>query len=528
MSRVGKSMGKGVGGQKKRRGQGRGSRGKPYGPGALACFLGAMLGGLAGCAVGPNFQRPQVPVPPCWIDRPAQEILQPLTQKEQELARWWEIFEDPLLSSLVERAMASNLDLKLAESRIRQARAARAAAAGSMGPKVQGSASLRQSRTPVTVSSGPGGGETTKGVILDHYEAGFDAGWELDLFGGIRRGLEAAQADLIATVENRRDVLVSLAAEVAREYLELRTLQERIRVARKNLEAQKRTAELTQRRFEGGFASGLDVANAQAQAATTEAQIPLLQSSERQSIYRLSLLLGNEPGALLDELSAPGELPEAPPSVPVGLPSELLRRRPDIRKAEAELHAATARVGVATAELFPKLTLTGSLSFQASELSSWFKWVNRIWSFGPGVSWRLFETGRIRAEIAQRESIQEQAFISYKQAVLAALKEVEDALVAMAREQEHRKALMEALEANRRAVDLALRLYTEGQTDFLNVLQAQRSLYAVEDELIQSLRSSCIQLVALYKALGGGWEQEEGSGPPQGLSEESRPSPTAR
>lgn len=467
---------------------------------------------MAACAVGPEFKKPEVSLPRGWIEQPSSSESLMSQEGERELARWWEIFRDPVLSSLVERAMDSNLDLKLAEARIAQARALRAAAAGSLGPRVEGSGLFRRTRTPVSISSAPGGATRTEGLISDHYEAGFDVAWELDLFGGRRRALEAAGAELWATVENRRDVLVSLAAEVARNYLELRAFQDRILVARKNLEAQSRTAEITQRRFEAGFASGLDVANARAQAATTEAQIPLLQASERQRVYALSLLLGKEPGTLLEELSRPCGIPKAPPPAPVGLPSELLRRRPDIRRAEAELQAATARVGVAVAELFPKFTITGSLSFQASDASSWFKWVNRIWSFGPGVSWRLFETGRVRAEIAQREAIQEQALISYQQSVLAALKEVEDALVAAVREQEHRGALLEAVEANRKAVDLALKLYVEGQTDFLNVLQAQRALYGSEDELIQSIRNSCLQLVALYKALGGGWE-EKGSKP---------------
>ncbi len=465
---------------------------------------------IQGCAVGPDFKKPEMRLPQGWIEAPPKAPAAASGEKGQrELARWWEIFQDPMLSSLVERAVESNLDLKVAETRIAQARALRAAATGSLGPKLAGSVDFRRTRTPVSVPTGPGGEGRTEGLISDHYEAGFDAAWELDLFGGIRRGLEAAGAEVQAAIENRRDVLVSLAAEVARQYWELRAVQERIKVAAKNLEAQLHTAQITRKRFEAGFAGALDVANARAQAATTEAQIPVLKASERQRIYALSLLLGQEPGALLEELSQPGGLPQNPPQAPLGVPSELLRRRPDIRRAEAELHAATARVGVAVAELFPKFTITGSLSFQASDAANWFSWVNRIWSFGPGLSWRLFETGRVRAEIAQREAIQEQTLISYRQTVLQALKEVEDALVAAAREQEHRKALEEAVEANRKAVDLALKLYVEGQTDFLNVLQAQRALYGSEDELIQSLRNSCVQLVALYKALGGGWGQEQ-------------------
>lgn len=491
------------------KGRGDGARGKGSIILGLRVVFGLGLLSLAvmRCAVGPEFKKPQIEVPSQWTEREGPGWSQG-SAKQLRLARWWEIFQDPLLSSLIQRAITSNLDLKLAESRIQQARAARKIAAGFLGPKIEGTGSFRTTRTPVKVLARPGEDERTEGIVSEHYEAGFDAGWELDLLGGRRRGLEAAEADLRASIEERRDVMVRLVAEVAREYWELRALQERIRVAEKNLEAQKKTAEITQKRYEAGFASALDVANAKAQAATTESQIPALQALERQRMYSLGLLLGQPPGELIPELSTPSAELRVPAFGTIGVPSELLRRRPDIRRAEEELHAATARVGVAVSELFPKFTITGTLAFQASDVHSWLQWVNRMWSFGPGMSWRLFETGRIRAEIERTEAIKDQAFIYYRQTVLLALKEVEDALISLAREEEHRRLLMEAVEANRRAVDLALKLYIEGQTDFLNVLQAQRSLYASEDELIQSIRTSCIQLVALYKALGGGWDEE--------------------
>jgi NodT family efflux transporter outer membrane factor (OMF) lipoprotein len=459
--------------------------------------------------VGPNFERPQVQVPGNWVGPTKEDIAQPSTLAEQNLARWWTVFQDLTLTSLVERAVQSNLDLMRAEARIRQARAARGIAVSGIGPTVDATGSYQRSRHSVSNSNGGKGQrasvDQTEEVISNNYQAGFDAGWEIDIFGGVRRGIEVADADLQAAVETRRDVLVTLTAEVARNYIDLRSFQERIAIARQNLKAQQHNAELTRQRFEGGFVSGLDVANAEAQVSTTASQIPLLEASARQTIYSLSVLLSREPAALINELSPASAIPVAPPSVPVGVPSELLRRRPDIRMAEAEIHAATARIGVATADLYPKFTIFGSVGIQASDLSLWFNWVNRLWSFGPSVSWRVFETGRIRSNIKVQEALQEESLITYQQTVLTALREVEDALIISAKEEERRKALVQAVASNRKAVELATKLYTEGQTDFLNVLQAQRALFVSEDELAGSTQTVSTNLVALYKALGGGW-----------------------
>jgi len=474
------------------------------------------LAALPACTVGPNFERPEERVPAEWAGPlpPAPEARAP-TLAEKDLARWWTVFKDPTLTSLVERAVQSNLDLMQAEARIRQARAARRIAVSGLGPTLDSTGSYRRSRSEGTLSGGsnaPGSeGTRTEEIILDQYQAGFDAAWEADVFGGVRRGIEAADADLQATLEDRRAVLVTLTAEVARNYIELRAFQQRTLIAGKNLQAQEHSAGLTRKRFEGGFASGLDVANAEAQVATTAAQIPVLEASARRSIYSLGLLLGRDPGALLQELSQPSAIPPTPPSVPVGVPSDLLRRRPDIRRAEAEIHAATARIGVATADLFPKFTISGSVGVQASDFSSWFNWASRLWSFGPAMHWRLFETGRLRANIEQQKALEEQALLSYRQTVLTALREVEDALITSAKEEEHRRALMEAVAANQRAVELATTLYTEGQTDFLNVLAPQQSLLSTEDAAAQSTQTLSTNLAALYKALGGGWTESESS-----------------
>ncbi len=455
---------------------------------------------VAGCAVGPNFKPPDMQVPAEWAG-PAP--LPAITPGEKDLTRWWTVFDDQKLTSLVERAVESNLDLKLAEARIRQARAARGVAASSLGPAVGAKGSF--SRNQLT---GVSANEDTKGPLTNQYQAGFDASWELDIFGGIRRGIEAADANVQATVENRRDVLVTLTAEVARNYVALCAFQQRIAIAQQNLKTQKHSARLTRQRFEAGLASGLDVANAEAQVATTAAAIPLLEAQARQFIYNLSVLLGRDPAALVQELSTASTIPGAPPSVPVGVPSDLLRRRPDIRSAEAGIHSATAQIGVATADLFPRFFLSGSGGYQATKFSSWFEPAGLFWSLGPSVSWSVFDTGRIRSNIEVQKALAEQSVIVYQQTVLAALQETENALIASAKEEEHRKALADAVIANRKAVELSIALYTEGQTDFLNVLEAQRSLYATEDALVQSNGTVSTNLVALYKALGGGWDMK--------------------
>jgi NodT family efflux transporter outer membrane factor (OMF) lipoprotein len=426
-------------------------------------------------------------------------------EEVQDLAQWWTVFNDPRLTSLVERAMQANLDLRLAESRIRQARAAMGIAGADLGPTVDTAASYRRSRTP--------SGNSGEAVTTDFYRMGFDAGWEIDLFGGVRRGVEAAGADLDTAVESRRDLLVSLSAEVAGNYLDPCSFQQRLTIARQNLEAQEHSTELTRQRFRTGFVGKLDVVRAEALAATTAGQIPLFEAQVRQTIYSLSLLLGGEPSTLLAELTPDAALPVAIATVPLGLPSELLLRRPDIRRAEAKIHAATARIGVAKADLLPKFTIVGSLGLQNNTLNSLFNQAaSTAWSLGPSLNWPLFDMGRNRANLELKKAVQEEELLAYEQTVLGALQEVENALIASTKEDEHRQALIRAVAANRTAVDLATALYAAGENDFLVVLDAQRSLYASEDALAQSSRTVATNLVALFKALGGGWPAEGEAG----------------
>jgi NodT family efflux transporter outer membrane factor (OMF) lipoprotein len=409
--------------------------------------------------------------------------------------RWWSTFNDPILDSLINRAVRSNLDLLEAQSRIREARATRGIASSGLFPVFGTSGNMTRAGNAV------GSQELWRG--------GFDASWEVDIFGGVRRQIEAATADIEAAVENRRAVTVSLVAEVAADYLFLRGFQQELVVAGQNLDIQIRNAAVARGKVQLGSGTGLDVSNADAQVASTRATIASFISQEQQQVYALSILLGLEPSALMQELQATGPIPVTPPIVPVGLPSELLRRRPDIRQAERQLAGQTARIGVAVADLFPRFSLTGSLNFQASRFQPMFNWNNRSWSFGPSVSWNIFDAGRIWSNVEVQNAIQEQALINYRRTVLIALQDVENALVAYAQEQQRRAALAEAVAANQKALEQATTLYRGGLTDFLRVIDAERSLFGTQDALVQSNRAVGTDLVALYKALGGGWEAVE-------------------
>jgi len=483
----------------------------------LVCALVTLCVLAAGCMVGPNFQSPDTPVPDGWIGPTGQ--MSAAAEKQAALVHWWTTFEDPMLTSLVGRAVMANLDLKSAESRIRQARALRGIAFAGLFPTVTAGTSFSRSRSP-----GPAG---SKAVVPTNnlYQIGLDASWEIDVFGGIRRGIEAADANVQASVEDRRDVLVTLAAEVALDYMDLRGFQQRVAIAQENLKNQKHNADLTRQRQKGGFQSALDVAQADAQVASTAAVIPLLEASAQQSIYSLSVLMAREPGALVAELAPAAGIPATPPEVPIALPSSLLRRRPDIRRSEAQVHAATANIGVATADLFPKFNLVGSAGFESGLFRSFMSWSSRFWSFGPSISWTLFDGGRIFSNIEVQNAVQEQTVLTYRKTVLVALQDVENALIAYSKEQETYKSLVEAVAANRKAVDLSTKLYVEGETNFLSVLIAQQQLFSSQDALVQATLNLSTDLVALYKALGGGWEEEP---PPAKPTKEETPAAPAK
>ena len=462
-----------------------------------------MILAFSGCTVGPRYQRPEAGVPAQWIE-PVSPEAEPVFV---DISRWWSVFNDPELDSLIERAVQANKDLKLAEARVREARGQRGVVAADGYPTVNASAAYARSRSSenATVSSS-GRSSRSPAEGSDLFQFGFDAGWEIDIFGRVGRAVEAAEADIESFEENRRDVLVTLLSEVARIYLEVRGSQLRLSIARENIEGQRQTVQLTRDRFEAGLSSELNVAQASAQLASTEAEVPVLESAERQGIHQLGVLLGLEPGRLLDELIEKKPLPSVPPEVPTGLPSDLLRRRPDVRRAERQLAAATARIGVATADLFPRFSLTGSIGQQSINVSDLALSGSTFWSIGPTIQWPLFDAGRIRANIRVQDARQEQALVTYEKAVLTSLQDVENALVAYSREQVSRRSLAQAVEANRRAFEIANELYTKGLVDFLNVLVTERALYLSQDLLAQSDQRITTNLVALFKALGGGWD----------------------
>ena len=466
----------------------------------LTLFLsGVAAVALTSCSVGPDFVKPHPKMPEKWAEAPRGEAGgEPLN-----LSRWWTIFSDQELNSLIERAVQSNLDLQIAEARIREARAQRVVVGAAAYPEIEATGAYSRSRDSLN-AGGSAANSVPEGVNL--YQVGFDAAWEIDVFGGVRRAVEAANADLAVTVDNRRSVLVTLLAEVARNYLEVRGSQIRLAVAEKNIFTQQQALEIAKARYQAGLSSELEIAQAQAQLATTEAGVPQLETSMRQAIHQLAVLLGQPPASLLDELLATAALPGGPPEVPAGLPSDLLRRRPDVRQAEQELAAATARVGVATANLFPRFYLTGAVGLASVDASDFFESSSRFWSIGPTITWPVFTAGRLRAQAEVQNARQEQAAIRYEKTVLTALQDVESALVAYSKEQITRDSLIQAVKANRQAVDIANELYRRGLVDFLNVIVSQRSLNNSEDQLAQSAQRVSSNLVALYKALGGGWE----------------------
>jgi len=459
---------------------------------------------FTGCLVGPNFHSPKISSSSAWFGPTAQMSFD--ASQQAELVHWWTTFNDPTLTSLVERAVVSNLDLQQAQARILQARANRGIVAADLWPTINVSAGVTRSRSVASSSLG------TVAGMRNLFQTGLDAAWELDVFGRVRRNIEAADADVQVSIEDYRGTLVTLVAEVALNYINLRDFQQEIIISQNNLQSQQHTAGLTRQRFEVGLVSALDVANAEALVATTTSQIPILETAAQQAIYNLSVLLGREPSALVAELSPASAIPPTPPLIPISLPSDLLLRRPDVRSAEAQIHSATARIGAATADLFPRFNLIGATGFQGSKSNDWIKGINRVWSVSPSVSWNIFDAGRIRSNIELQKAIQKETLLAYQKTILTAFQDVENALIAYTKDQQRRTALIDAVTANRKAVRLSTLLYTEGQTDFLNVLDAQRSQYTSEQALVISTRSLSTDLVALYKALGGGWEAYEKSG----------------
>jgi NodT family efflux transporter outer membrane factor (OMF) lipoprotein len=449
----------------------------------------------AGCAtVGPDYAPPPMTAPPAW-NSPLQGGI---TQQSNPpgLAEWWKGLGDPELASLIERAAAGNLDLRKAAARIREARARRGLSKAGYYPTLDASGSAGRSR---------GSADTGGAMTTDLFSAGLDASWEIDIFGGVRRSVEAAEADLQAAGEDLHATLVSLLAEVVLNYADLRTAQARLAVTESSLKSLEETLRLTEWRAQAGLGDELAVEQARYNLASARSQIPALQSAAAEAKNRLAVLLGEAPGAVHAELEKALPLPSLPDSVAVGVPADLLRQRPDVRRAERALAAQTARIGVATAELYPKLRLSGAIGLQALSLNGLFNTGNSTSSASSLLSWRVFDAGTIQQNIEIQSAQQEQALIAYESSVLAALEEAENAILAYAKEQRRRQSLGEAARSAESAAELAGMKYRAGLIDFMTVLDAERSLISFRDQIAQSDGAIVKNLVKLYKALGGGW-----------------------
>jgi NodT family efflux transporter outer membrane factor (OMF) lipoprotein len=462
----------------------------------FAALLAASLFSISGCTtVGPDYRPPKMATHTNWTSE-VQGGLTGAAADTNLLDRWWTVFNDPILSDLVERARAGNLDLRQAEARVREARSQRGMAKAALFPTVGANASA--SRT--TASKEAGNGQTT-----DFYATSLDASWELDIFGGKRRSLESATATWQAAQESLRDVLVSLLAEVALNYVEVRSYQELLSITESNVLIRTETYDITRWRREAGLTTQLDEDQAKQSLEQVRAQLPTLRTSLAQAKYRLAVLLGQPPGALHDLLAEQQPVPSTPVEVAVEVPADLLRRRPDVRTAERQLAAQTAQIGVAKAQLYPSFSLAGTLGLESLEYANLYSASARAAQGLAKAAWTLFDGGSIRQNIKLQTAKQEESLSYYENTVLNALKDVESALVAYANEQMRRDSLAAAVTAGRSAFELARFQYNSGLVSFQTVLDTQQSLLSTQDQLAVSQAKVTSNLIGLYKALGGGW-----------------------
>lgn len=469
---------------------------------ALASLL------LAGCTVGPDYARPNVPVPPSYAEASPVEAM-----SDEELGQWWKSFGDPLLDDLVNRAVAQNLDVQSAAARIREARAQERAAGAASSPQVAGQGSVARQRISENAIPAPpgaggpqGGGFGLPGSEFTTFRAGFDASWEIDLFGRNRRSIEATRGRSEAALWNRRDVQVSVAAETANAYLTLRTLQQRIAIAEAEVARQQRALDIVDARVRGGLVTGQDLAQQRSTLEQASAALPPLKAQAAAQMHALGVLTGTSPESLIGILAEPQALPRVP-DVPAGLPSDLLRRRPDIRATERNLAAATADIGVATADLYPRFSLTAAPALVSTALGSLLEWGSRAFTAGGAVDWPLFDGGRRKANVAVTNARQEQALIAYRKSILLALRDVEDALSNIEKDRRQLASLDASLAASRRAEELARTRYRGGLVTYSDVLQAQAGRIALEGQVIETRGELARHSVALTKALGGGWPE---------------------
>lgn len=457
----------------------------------------AIIASLSGCAVGPDYEQPKIAVDAQFANAAG-------FSESDVQANFWTLFNEPVLDDLVRAALLANKDLEQARANLAASRAARRIVGFDSYPTV----TARASRLHILQSQNQQPLLTRDQREFDDADAGFDAAWELDLFGRVRRGREAARADEQAAAAELHNVQVTVTAEVARNYFVLRGLQEQLDVATRNATNQQQTLELTQVRLDAGRGTELDRSRAEAQLKTTLASIPPLRASIATTSYRLSVLTGRLPNALSSTLIGSQPLPALPEINAISSPDALLRRRPDIRSAERNLAAATARVGIAVGDLFPRVTFIGSIGYNSAKVGDLVKSQTDTYSYGPSISWAAFDLGRVRARIDVAKAQTQAALAAYESAVLTALEETEGALVTYGYARSRRATLEEAAAASSKAANLARQRFEGGLADFLNVLDAERDALSVQDSLAQSRTQTATSLVAVYKALGGGWTQE--------------------
>ncbi|NJD06660.1 MAG: efflux transporter outer membrane subunit [Methylococcaceae bacterium] len=459
-------------------------------------FLAPAL--LAACSVGPDYRPPSIDAGPAsFVNGGAPEF----SRREVE-RNWWQQFNDAGLSRLVDLAVRNNRDLKAAEANLREARALYLQAGLDLLPTVTSRASYTEQKRSV-------GALNNRAFVpreLKLYSMGFDASWEIDLFGRVRRNVESRDAEMAGQEADYRDLAVSLVAEVARNYFTLRGLQNQLEVARKNADNQAATLKLTEVRLEAGRGTELDTSRAKAQLDTTQATVPPIESAIHQTIHRLGVLTGNPPTALAGELLAAAPMPTTPATIAIGNPADLLRRRPDIRVAERDLAAATAQIGVATADLFPRVTFVGSIALEGRTLGALAGTGGESYSVGPRITWAAFDLERVYARIKAADARAEAGLARYEQTVLNALEETENALVEYNRARQERALLADAALASQRACELAHLRFDDGIADFLTVLDTESRLLEDQQRLAASETRTATALVAVYKALGGGWE----------------------
>ena len=479
---------------------------------------------IGGCTmVGPDYVKPSAPEPEKWIESEDPKI----ESKEMDFSRWWTVFNDPVLNELIESACQENLTVQIAGLRIMEARAQLGIAFGSQFPQQQqatGEASINQ-----ISKNDPNYAKADKNYAI--YQTAFGAVWELDAWGKFRRIVQAGVANLEASIANYDDIVVLLTAEVAGTYVNLRISEERLAVAIQNVEIQKRSLELVENQFNAGAVTQLDVFQARGLLRTTESTTPGFKTDIRQAKNALAVLLGKLPGKIDAIVGKPGHIPRVPVKIAVGIPAELLRRRPDIRLAERQLAAQSARIGVAKADLFPHFTLFGSVGLMSSSnvgyesnnsnFTDLFKTSRFIYSVGPGISWDIFNYGRITNKVRVEDAVFQELAVNYENTVLSAAQEVEDGMTAFLKSQNTVIFLADAVKAYRSAVDLSLIQYREGSVDYQRVIDTQQYLLRSEDQLTSTAGSVDLNLISLYKALGGGWElRKDKDFVPQNIKEE--------